>query len=41
MGLFEAIDTTKVVMDFMSPYNMSYRLIPYVKDEGGNLSTLG
>jgi hypothetical protein len=41
MGLFEAIDTTKVVMDFMSSYNLLDKLIPYVKDEGGNLSTLG
>jgi hypothetical protein len=41
MGLFEAIDTTKVVMDLMSSYNFLDKLIFYVKDEGGNLSTLG
>jgi hypothetical protein len=40
MGLFEAIDTTKVVKDLMSSYNFLDKLIPYVKYEGGNLSSL-
>jgi hypothetical protein len=41
MGLFETIDTTKVVMDLMSSYNLLDKLIPYVKGQGGNLFTLG
>jgi hypothetical protein len=45
MGFFETIDTSKVVMvtqvkDFLSLYNLLNKLIIYVQDEGGNLSTL-
>jgi hypothetical protein len=43
--LFEATDITGVVMatqvrDLMASYNLLKKLIAYVKDEGGNLSTL-
>jgi hypothetical protein len=42
--LFEAIDTFEVAMvaqvnDILSSYNFLNKLITYVKDEGGNLST--
>jgi hypothetical protein len=42
--LFEAIDTFEVAMvaqvnDLLSSYNFLNKLITYVKDEGGNLST--
>ncbi len=45
MGLFEIVDTTWVIMamqvkNFLSFYNLLEKLIPYVKDEGGNLLTL-
>jgi len=45
VGLFEAIDTFKVVMatqvkKLLSLYNLLDKLIAYVKDKGGNLSTL-
>jgi hypothetical protein len=44
MGLFEAIDTSGVAMvvqvkDLVWLYNLQDKLITYVKDEGGNLST--
>jgi len=44
MTLFETIDTSKVVMaaqvkDFLPLYNLLDKLIAYVQDEGGNLST--
>jgi hypothetical protein len=44
VGLFETTDTIRVVMaaqvrDFMVSYNLLKKLIAYVKDEGGNLST--
>jgi len=46
VGLFEAIDMFRVAMvvqikDFLSSYNLQNKLIVYVKDEGGKLSTLG
>jgi hypothetical protein len=42
--LFEAIDTFEVAMvaqvnDLLSSYNFLNKLITYVKDEGGNMST--
>jgi len=45
VGFFETIDTSKVVMvaqvkDFLSLYNLLKKIITYVQDEGGNLSTL-
>ncbi len=45
VGLFEAIDMFGVVMvaqmkELLSSYNLLDKLIAYVKDEGGNLSTL-
>jgi len=45
MGLFEATNVFGVVMavqvkDLLSSYNLLDKLIAYVKDEGGNLSTL-
>jgi len=45
VGLFEAIDMFGVVMvaqmkELLSSYNLLNKLIAYVKDEGGNLSTL-
>jgi hypothetical protein len=45
VGLFEAIDTSKVVMatqvkELLSLYNLLNKLIVYVKEKGGNLSTL-
>ncbi len=45
VGLFEAIDTFRVVMatqvkKLLSLYNLLDKLIAYVKDKGGNLSTL-
>jgi hypothetical protein len=44
MALFETIDTFKIVMamqvkDFLSLYNLLNKLITYVQDEGGNMST--
>jgi hypothetical protein len=46
VGLFEAIDMFGVAMvvqvkDLLSLYNLLDKLIVYVKDKGGNLSTLG
>jgi len=45
MGLFEATDMFRVpivaqVKELLSSYNLLDKLIAYVKDEGGNLSTL-
>ncbi len=45
VGLFEAIDTIGVVMvmqvrDLLASYNLLKKLVVYVKDEGGNMSTL-
>jgi hypothetical protein len=45
VGLFEAIDMSRVIMaaqvkELLSSYNLLDKLIAYVKDEGGNLSTL-
>jgi hypothetical protein len=45
MGLFETIDMFEVAMamqvkELLSSYNLLDKLIAYVKDEGGNLSTL-
>ncbi len=45
MGLFEAIDTYRVVMvaqvkELLLSYNLLDKLITYVKDEKGNLSTV-
>jgi len=45
MGIFEAIDTSGVTMaaqvkELLLFYNLLDKLIIYVKDEGGNLSTL-
>ncbi len=45
VGLFEAINTSRVAMvaqvkDFLSSYNLLDKLIVYVKDKGGNMSTL-
>jgi hypothetical protein len=45
MGLFEAIDTSRVTMvaqvkELLSSYNLLDKLIAYVKDEGGNISNL-
>jgi hypothetical protein len=45
MGLFEATDTFGVTMaaqvkELLSSYNLLEKLIAYVKDEGGNMSTL-
>jgi hypothetical protein len=44
VGLFETIDTTKIAMvtqvkDLLSTYNILDKLIGYVKDDDGNLST--
>ncbi len=45
VGFFEAIDTTRVAMvvqirDLLASYNLLKKLVAYVKDEGGNPSTL-
>jgi len=45
MGLFEATYTSRVTMatqvkELLLSYNLLDKLITYVKDEGGNLSTL-
>jgi hypothetical protein len=45
MGLFEPTSTSRVAMatqvkDLLSLYNSLNKLITYVKDENGNLSTL-
>jgi hypothetical protein len=45
VGFFEATNTSRVAMgaqvkDLLSSYNLLDKLITYVKDEGGNLSTL-
>ncbi len=45
VGLFEAINASRVAMvaqvkDFLSSYNLLDKLIVYVKDKGGNMSTL-
>jgi len=45
MGCFEAIDTAGIAMvtqvkDILSFSNLLDKIIAYVKDEGGNLSTL-
>jgi len=45
MGLFETIYMFEIAMavqvkDFVSLYNLLNKLITYVKDEGGNFSTL-
>jgi hypothetical protein len=45
MGLFEAPDMARITMvmqvkDLLSFYNLLDKIIAYVKDEGGNLSTL-
>jgi hypothetical protein len=44
VGYFEVNDKIGVAMakqvrDFMFPYNLLEKLIAYVKDEGGNMST--
>jgi hypothetical protein len=44
MGIFEATNTSRVVMvaqvkELLLSYNLLDKLIAYVKDEGGNLST--
>jgi hypothetical protein len=46
VGLFEATDMSRVAMvmqikDLLSSYNLQNKLIVYVKNEGGKLSTLG
>jgi len=45
MGLFEAIDKFRVAMviqvkEILLSYNLLDKLITYMKDEGGNMSTL-
>ncbi len=45
MGFFETTNMSRIAMavqvkDFLSLYNLLNKLIAYVKDEGGNLSTL-
>jgi hypothetical protein len=45
MGLFEATDVSKVaivthVKNLLSSYNLLDKLVAYVEDKGGNLSTL-
>jgi hypothetical protein len=45
IGLFETIDMSQVAMvaqmkKLLSSYNLLYKLIAYVKDEGGNFSAL-
>jgi hypothetical protein len=45
MGLFETTDMVRIAMvtqikDLFSFYNLLDKIIAYVKDEGGNLSTL-
>jgi hypothetical protein len=45
IGFFEAINTNGIAMtiqvkDLLSFYNLLDKIITYVKDEGGNLSTL-
>ncbi len=45
IGFFEAVDTIGIAMtmqvkDQLSFYNLLDKIIVYVKDEGGNLSTL-
>ncbi len=45
MGLFETTNMFGVVIavqvkDLLSPYNLLDKLTAYVKEEGGNLSTL-
>jgi hypothetical protein len=45
IGLFEAINMSQVAMvvqmkELLSSYNLLYKLIAYVKDEGGNFSAL-
>jgi hypothetical protein len=45
MGLFEATNITRItvathVKEFLSSYNFLDKLVAYVKDESGNLSTL-
>jgi hypothetical protein len=45
VGLFEATEMSRVEMamqvkELLSSYNQLYKLIAYVKDEGGNLSIL-
>jgi len=45
MGLFETTNMSVIAMevqvkDFLSSYNLLNKLIAYVKDVGGNLSTL-
>jgi hypothetical protein len=45
MGLFEATDTFGVAMvtqvkELLLSYNLLDKLITYMKDEGGNMSTL-
>jgi hypothetical protein len=45
MGLFKTTNMFGVAMaaqvkELLSSYNLLYKLITYVKDEGGNLSTL-
>jgi hypothetical protein len=45
VGFFDAIDMFRVAMamqmkELLSFYNLLDKLIAYVKDEGGNLSTL-
>ncbi len=45
VGLFETTDTSRVVMvtqvkELLSLYNLLDKLIVYVKDKGGNFSTL-
>jgi hypothetical protein len=45
VGLFKATDTNGVVIavqvrDLLASYNLLKKLVAYVKDEGGNLSTL-
>ncbi len=44
VGLFETIDTTRIAMvaqvkDLLSSYDLLDKLIAYVKDDDGNLST--
>ncbi len=45
MGFFEATNTTRIAMvaqvkDLLALDNLLEKLVAYVKDEGGNLSTL-
>jgi hypothetical protein len=45
MGIFETIDMFRVAMvvqmkELLSLYNLLDKLMAYVKDEGGNFSTL-